>query len=64
MTGKRCGREDERETSLGVRNVGHYAVNHIISTGDKRFLRQPNTRIVKHPYAVMFVRGDNIDGVH
>jgi hypothetical protein len=44
--------------------VFHDAVDHLVSAGRPTAPAQPNTRIVKHPHAVMFVREDNIDGVH
>src|SRR5262249_38277883 len=56
--------KDQRETMLGIGNVSHHTVDPGVGAGNKRFLRQTNAHIVKHPLAVVLVRRNQVDRIH
>jgi hypothetical protein len=64
VPGERRAGKDQREATFGIRDISSYAVDHGIGAGDKWLLNQSNAWVIKHPHAMMLIRGDDVDGVH
>jgi hypothetical protein len=64
VTGKRGAREDQRESILGVGNVGHDTIDPGVGSGDEGLLHQSDASIIEDPYAVVLVGRNDIDRIH